>query len=100
MSAKRYRGLVETVEQAMWADMVLHITCQRCSRPRCEWAYKLCQRRPAAGAVPLNKTVSGFYCRGCKRSVSVYITANKEGELWPKGYSNDQELLDFALRST
>jgi hypothetical protein len=37
-----------------------------------------------AKAVPLNKAVSGFYCRGCKRNVMVYIAAGKEGELWGK----------------
>jgi hypothetical protein len=68
-------------EQAMWAGMVLHINCQRCSRPTSEWAYKLCQRRPSAKALLLNKSVAGFYCQGCKCSVAVYISAVKEGEL-------------------
>ena len=81
MGLKRYRGPIETVEQAMWAGMVLHINCQRCSRPTSEWAYKLCQRRPSASVIPLNKAISGFYCRGCKRSVTVYISAGREGEL-------------------
>ena len=65
----------------MFAGMTLSITCQRCSRPRSEWAYKLCQRRPEARAIPLNKAVSGFRCQGCKRSVMVYISARNEGEL-------------------
>jgi hypothetical protein len=81
MGLKRYRGPVETVEQAMWAGMVLHINCQRCSRPTSEWAYKLCQRKPAAAALPLNKPLSGFRYRGCKSSMTVYISAHKEGEL-------------------
>lgn len=81
MGLKRYRGPIETVEQAMRAGMVLHINCQRCSRPHSEWAYKLCQRKPTAKAMPLNRTVGGFYCRGCKRSVNVYISAVREGEL-------------------
>jgi hypothetical protein len=61
MGLKRYRGPIETVEQAMWAGMVLHINCQRCSRPASEWAYKLCERRPSAKPLPLNKPVAGFY---------------------------------------
>lgn len=81
MSTPRYRGPVETVEQAMWARMVLHINCQRCSRPHSEWAYQLCEREPQAKPLPLNRTVPGFYCRGCNRSVSVYISARPEGEL-------------------
>ena len=80
MGAPRYRGPIETVEQAMWAGMVLRIACQRCSRPHSEWAYRLCLRKPSAKQLPLNKPVSGFYCRGCKRSVKVYISARREGE--------------------
>jgi len=76
-----YRGSIETVEHAMLAGMVLDITCQRCSRPRSVWAYQLCEREPRARSFPLNRTVSGFYCRGCNYSVSVYISARAEGEL-------------------
>jgi hypothetical protein len=76
-----YRGPIETVEHAMLAGMVLDITCQRCSRPRAEWAYKLLQRKPEARAVPLNQTVDGFYCLGCRHRVKVYISARREGEL-------------------
>lgn len=65
----------------MWAGMVLTVTCQRCSRPRTEWAYKLCERKPAARGVRLHQTVPGFYCHGCKHRVSVYISARREGEL-------------------
>jgi hypothetical protein len=78
---KRYRGPIETVEHAMCAGMVLHINCQRCSRPTSEWAYRLLQRRPKAKTIPLNKAVPGFYCRGCKQRVAVYISAAKEGDL-------------------
>ena len=81
MSAPRYRGPVETIEQAMWAGLVLHITCQRCSRPRSFWAYTLCEARPDAKPVRLNQTVPGFWCRGCKRKVSVYIRATRSGEM-------------------
>ena len=65
----------------MWAGIVLHINCQRCSRPYSEWACRLCQRRPSAKALPLNRTVPDFYCQDCKRSVKVYISATREGEL-------------------
>jgi hypothetical protein len=76
-----YRGPIETIEHAMLAGMVLDITCQRCSRPRAEWAYKLCQRKPSAKKVRLNQAVAGFYCLGCRHRVTVYISARKEGEL-------------------
>ena len=80
MGLKRYRGPVKTVEQAMWAGLVLQIDCQCCSRPAREWAYKLCKRRPSAKRLPIDRTVSGFYCRSCKQSVSVHIAALREGE--------------------
>ena len=69
MSAPRYRGPIETVEQAMWAGMVLHLTCERCRRPTAEWAYHLYQRRRAVTALPLNRTIGGFFCQGCMRTV-------------------------------
>jgi hypothetical protein len=75
-----YRGPIETVEHALLAGMVLDNTCQRCNRPRAEWAYKLLQRRPSARRVPLNKAVDGFYCLGCRHRVTVYISARREGE--------------------
>jgi hypothetical protein len=30
---------------------------------------------------PILEAVPGFYCRGCKQRVTVYISAVKEGEL-------------------
>jgi hypothetical protein len=61
--------------------MVLNIRCQRCRRARREWAYLLCLRRPGAKTLPLHKEVGGFFCRGCKRSTKVRISAQREGEL-------------------
>jgi hypothetical protein len=65
----------------MWAGMVLGITCQRCNRSSSEWAYALCERISLAKPLLLNQAVAGFHCRGCKRSVTVYITARGEGEM-------------------
>ena len=65
----------------MWSGMVLHIICQRCSRSRSEWAHRLFQRKPSAKTMALNQSIAGFYCQACKRSVMVYISAHKEGEL-------------------
>jgi hypothetical protein len=80
-SLPRYRGPVHTVEQAFLAGMVLSIRCRRCRRARSEWAYLLCLRRPRAKALPLHQEVGGFFCRGCKRSTKVTISARREGEL-------------------
>ena len=78
MGAPNYRGPVETVEQAMWAHAVLHITCQRCSRSSSMWAYHLHNRRPALAALPLKQAVNGFYCKGCRRSVAVFLVAESK----------------------
>jgi len=80
-SRPSYRGPINTVEHAFMAGLVLSIRCQRCRRSRSEGAYLLCLRRPKAKAMPLRQSVRGFYCQGCKRSVEVYISARKEGEL-------------------
>ena len=75
MGQSRYRGPIETVEQAMWAHQILSITCQRCSGSRRMYAYKLYHLRSHAGALPLCATVGGFWCRGCKAKVQVVMTA-------------------------
>lgn len=81
MGFRRYRGTVDTVATAALDHRVLTITCQRCSRSRNIWAYKVQANWPErAKVIPLNRTTSGFYCSGCKRSVEVYITSQPEGE--------------------
>jgi hypothetical protein len=70
----RYRGPIDTFEQALWAHAVLTITCQRCSRSASMWAYKL--RGKARGEMPMKRAVSGFYCKGCHRKVQVVMTAD------------------------
>jgi hypothetical protein len=76
MGQPRYRGPIETVEQAMWTHQILMITCQRCSGSRRMVAYQLYNLRPHAGAMPLHAAVGGFYCRGCKAKVQVVMTAD------------------------
>jgi hypothetical protein len=78
MGQPRYRGPIETVEQAMRGHQILVITCQRCSGSRRMVAYKLYHLRPHAGAMKLHAAVGGFYCCGCKAKVQVVMTA--EGE--------------------
>jgi hypothetical protein len=73
MSFKKYRGPIETVEQAMMAHMVVTVTCQRCSRWTGMWAWRLWNAKPEARALPLGRTVGGFWCSGCRRSVQVVI---------------------------
>jgi hypothetical protein len=75
MGTRRYHGPVRTVEQAMFADMPVSITCLRCSRFRKMHAYQLLRLDRRTAEMPLWKPVSGFYCKLCRRKVMVMITA-------------------------
>jgi hypothetical protein len=75
MGLKRYRGTVNTVETAMWAQRVLTITCLECGHKTNCWAYNINQRGTAWAALPLKEPVRGFYCQECRRSVMVILEA-------------------------
>jgi hypothetical protein len=74
MGFKKYRGPVETVEQAMMAHAVLVITCQECGHSRRRYAYRLWDQVPKAAGWPLGKPLPGFQCRACRRSVAAVLT--------------------------
>lgn len=74
MGYKKYRGPIDTVEQAMMAHLVVTIACQRCSRWTTMWAWRIWNAKPEARALPLGKAVSGFRCKGCRHSVQVVIS--------------------------
>ncbi len=81
MGLKRFRGTVNTVETAALDHRILTVTCQRCSRSRNIWAYRAINTWPEkARSLPLGKAVDGFYCKGCKQPVQVYIGSHREGE--------------------
>jgi len=73
MGLKKYRGPIVTVADAISAHRTITITCQRCSRYRIMWAYKIYLAKKAAASLPLEKTVPGFWCKGCRRSVNVFM---------------------------
>ncbi len=73
MGFKKYRGPVNTVADAISAHRTIVITCQRCSHYRIMWAYRLYTIKKEAAALPLEKAVPGFWCKGCRRSVSVFM---------------------------
>lgn len=75
MGMRRYSGPVTTVEQAVFADLPILVTCQECAHFRQMHAYQLKRKKIDAGQLPLWKPVPGFYCKGCRRKVTVMITA-------------------------
>ena len=78
MGTRRYRGLIMTLEQAMFADMPVRITCERCSRFRQMHAFALMRmlgaKRRQIG-IRLGEPASGFYCRGCRQKVTAVVSA-------------------------
>jgi|HubBroStandDraft_6_1064221.scaffolds.fasta_scaffold914523_2 hypothetical protein len=75
MGFRPYRGPVNTVEQAVFTDMPLRITCQGCAHFEIIHSFRLMQRSRKAAAMSLWRPVSGFYCKGCRRKMAVVITA-------------------------
>lgn len=73
MGFKKYRGPVETVEQAMMAHAVVVIIRQGCFHKTREWAWRLWHRAPRTVTFPLKVPVRGFRCRSCRQSVKVVI---------------------------
>jgi hypothetical protein len=51
MGTRRYHGPVSTVDQAVFADMPILITCMECARFRQMHAYKLKKMKADAGAI-------------------------------------------------
>ncbi len=78
MGYRRYKGPVNTLEQAMFAQMPVRITCEGCGHFRQMAAYnalRLLSKKRKDEGVPLWKAVEGiFRCRHCQ-GASVKITA-------------------------
>jgi len=75
MGQARYRGPVDTVEQAVWAGRVLSITCQRCGHSVTRWAWTLYNAHRHTGELALDAPVPGFWCKGCRAKVAVVLRA-------------------------
>lgn len=75
MGARRYRGPVDTVEQASFADMPIRIVCLQCTSFRQMHAYELVRKHHKVAKTPLRTPVAGFFCKSCMRKVMVVIVA-------------------------
>ena len=69
----RYRGPLTTLGHAVQASVIVTVTCQRCSSWRQMYAFRLCDGRPRAASLPLNRAVPGFYCKRCRHKVHAVI---------------------------
>lgn len=75
MGFKKYRGPVETVEDALMAHAVLSITCQNCRHGTRMWAWRIYEKaKEKVITMPLKKPVGGFWCKFCRHSVQVVLT--------------------------
>ena len=79
MGHRPYRGPVSTLEQAMFADLPVSITCETCGRIRQMHAFTVMQMiatRVPERTLPLFRPIPGlFFCRHCLRRVTVTIRA-------------------------
>jgi len=83
MGFRRYKERVDNLEQAVWAGAVLDITCQRCKRTSSNWAWLVYNRRGTklTNETPMRTPVAGFYCKGCRRKVTVIMVPRQTGDL-------------------
>lgn len=69
MGFKRYKGPVTTLEQAMFADMPVRITCERCGHFTQMAAFqalrKLSEKRKEEGVKLWVAVVGLFKCKKC-----------------------------------
>lgn len=79
MGYRPYKGPVSTLEQAMFADLPVSITCESCGHVRRMHAFKAVRMiapRIQARALPLLRPVPGvFFCSQCRKRVTVIISA-------------------------
>jgi len=79
MGYRPYRGAVRTLEQAMFADFPVRVRCTSCNHFRQLHAFNLVRqvgKKADAGKLPLWAEIHNlFYCRSCRRRVTVVITA-------------------------
>jgi transcription elongation factor Elf1 len=75
MGFKRYRGPVDTVEQAMAADMTVTIRCLMCNHEKHIHAYRLVKQRRATATLKLREPVRGFRCTICRSDEVTISTA-------------------------
>ena len=75
MGFRKYRGPVQTVEQASLADLPIRVTCQQCGHFRQMHAHKLIRLSEVTRALRLGEPVRGFKCQHCRHPVLVVIAA-------------------------
>ena len=77
VAARRYDGPVETLGQALSANMPVRIVCTVCGHFKQMHAFNLIQLargKVTAEALPLRVPVGGlFFCRYCRRRVPATI---------------------------
>jgi len=82
MGYRPYKGPVNNLEQAMFADFPVRITCKECAHFEQVHAFKLIRRigkKADARKLPLWQPISDLlYCRQCRRRVTAIITAPME----------------------
>lgn len=71
MGFRRYRGPVDTVEQAAMADLTVYVRCLRCGHEKMFWTRGLMKLSRRAHRLPLREPVSAFRCQMCRSDEAV-----------------------------
>jgi hypothetical protein len=74
MLRRNPRGPVATLADACEADYLVTLKCERCETRRQMHPYNLIRDHERLTTAPLNVSLSGFFCKTCRASVSVTIT--------------------------
>ncbi|HEY1613769.1 MAG TPA: hypothetical protein VGF97_08775 [Rhizomicrobium sp.] len=73
MRRRRFEGRAATLADSCEADYVVVVTCGQCGAKRQMHPYRLIHARRSLETARLDTELSGFFCRTCRRSVSVTI---------------------------
>ena len=78
MGYRPWRGIVKSLQDAVFADLPILIRCETCGRMRQMHSFKLMQLLPRtrkAEDILLWKKTAGFFCKYCKKKTDVTIAA-------------------------
>jgi NMD protein affecting ribosome stability and mRNA decay len=65
MGFRRYRGPIDTTDQAAMADLYVTVKCHRCGHSKSFWTRRLIQDCKRARGLKLRETVTVFRCGVC-----------------------------------
>jgi hypothetical protein len=83
MGRRNFHGRVETLADAVEADYLVIVKCDRCAQSKQMHPYKLTSRHKQLVTARLDQLLPGFFCKTCRSPASVTITCTyrRSGEM-------------------